>query len=217
MIPTADIQDQELAIRTKRTGIYDPAVCRCGDLGARSSSDQSPFSAPPLPSGAPNSFNLTPLTGIGTCPRNEAKATAGVSRPGSRNADSAGRLSERAASRASRAAGSRPCSSFVIRSLRLSTSPPKFLRAPAPRPAPFHVQPTASDVLPPVLPCVRVRFQAKRLQPSAGRVQRQSSCACEQFRKIGGESFYFMPHLAVVRRQAPWQCARLATHLPDLR
>ena len=55
-----------------------------------------------MPSGAPKSLNLTPLTGIGTCPRNDAKATAGASRPGSRKADSAGRLSLRAASRAAR-------------------------------------------------------------------------------------------------------------------
>ncbi len=82
---------------------------------------ERPFSEPPRPSGAPKSLIFTPLTGIGTCPRNDAKATAGASRPGSRNADNAGRLSLRAASRAARMAGSRPCSSLAIKSLRLST------------------------------------------------------------------------------------------------
>src|SRR5665811_1105873 len=34
---------------------------------------ETPFSTPPVPSGAPYSFNLTPLTGIGTCPCRDAK------------------------------------------------------------------------------------------------------------------------------------------------
>ncbi len=66
---------------------------------------EMPRSMPPLRSAAPKVLNLTPLTGTGTRPRNDAKATAGASRPGSRKADKAGRESLRAASRASAGGG----------------------------------------------------------------------------------------------------------------
>ena len=128
MISAANVQDQELPIRPERTGIDHPAVGRRGNLGTRAGGDGDALFGAAIGSGVPNSFILTPLTGIGTCPRKEAKATAGARRPGSRNADSAGRLSERAASRASRVAGSRPCSSLAIKSLRLSTWSRQILR-----------------------------------------------------------------------------------------
>ena len=40
MIPAADIQDQELAIRAERSRIDHPAVCRRSHLGARTGSDR---------------------------------------------------------------------------------------------------------------------------------------------------------------------------------
>ena len=86
---------------------------------------ERPFSVPPRPSGTPNSRILTPLTGNGKRPRAEAKATAGVSRPGSFRAARSIRLSlasaARSADRAARLALSRPCSTLPIKSLRLST------------------------------------------------------------------------------------------------
>ena len=111
---------------------------------------ETPFSVPPTPSGAPNSLIRTPLTGIGSRPRGEAKATAGASRPGSLRAARSIRLSlvvggavRRRARRGWRV--SRPCSSLPIKSLRLSTwrARSAALRAARPR-APFRSRPAFS-------------------------------------------------------------------------
>ena len=72
-----------MPIAAKRPGVNNPTVARRGDLRAGRAAMERPFWVPPTPSEAPNSRIFTPLTGKRRCPRVDAKATAGDSRPGS--------------------------------------------------------------------------------------------------------------------------------------
>src|SRR5476651_1065022 len=121
MIPAAHIEDQELPIRPERTSIHNPAVARRGDLRAGAGGDGNALFQPASTVGRPELLQFDPVNRDRNLSAQRSEGDSGVNRPGSRNADKAGRLSLRAASRAARIAGSRPCSSLAIKSLRLST------------------------------------------------------------------------------------------------